>query len=665
MRICNVHIKNFRCIFDENIEFENLATLVGPNGSGKSAVLRAIDLFYQTKSTVTEDDYYNKDMSQAIEIAVTLKDLSEEEKGLFQKYVRDNMLTVTNIIQSGVEKYHGTIFQNPDFAEVRKGPRRSDIQDAYRKLLTREEYSVLPKVRSADDAENEMQKWELEHPKKCEWIRDEGQFFGFRQVGQAHLERYSRFIFVPAVRDAEQDALDRSGSAMYELMELLVRSVMAQEERFKEFKNRVQDEYKELISPEAIPQLESLGDRLTDSLRCYVPSASVRLSWETAESVNIPMPKADVKLEEDGFPSPVDKVGHGLQRAFILSMLQSLVAVQYQYQEQVGELGSSEESDEQIESSIGKLPDLILAIEEPELYQHPNRQRYLSKILSGLSEGGIAGVAERTQVIYSTHSPLFVDLFRFDSIRRLTKRPNSGVVTLPMITQIARTNMESIAKKLEAVQDERPERPFTSESLKARMVAIMTPWVNEGFFADVLVLVEGEDDRSAILGAARMMGFDFEGEGIAVIPCDGKASIDRPFLVFSELGIPTYLVFDGDGHEEEGKRGEKTNRILQRLLGVSNVRDVPRTEITERYATFETELDRFLRGRVGEEIYTKISLKFIRDYGYSGLNQCKKSPTFVQSILEEAKKGGITISELVEIVKNIKALSAKRRTADE
>ncbi|GAI99829.1 unnamed protein product, partial [marine sediment metagenome] len=70
------------------------------------------------------------------------------------------------------------------------------------------------------------------------------------------------------------------------------------------------------------------------------------------------------------------------------------------------------------------------------------------------------------------------------------------------------------------------------ESLKARMVAIMTPWINEGYFADVAVLVEGEDDRSAIIGTALSMGIDLEAEGIAIIPCGGKENIDRPFLVF-------------------------------------------------------------------------------------------------------------------------------------
>jgi predicted ATP-dependent endonuclease of OLD family len=419
----------------------------------------------------------------------------------------------------------------------------------------------------------------------------------------------------------------------------------------------VQEEYAGLITPEAVPELDELAGTLSENLRYYVPSANVRLNWRAAEAVSVPLPRADARLEEDGYEAPVDKVGHGLQRAFILSVLQTLVGLEYQHQ--ISRSGDDTASEGEEGDQGGMLPDLIIAIEEPELYQHPNRQRHLSQILLRLSEGTIPGVAERTQVIYSTHSPLFVDLSRFDSIRRLTKRPNQANRGWPMITQLARTDMASIARKLEGAQDEAPAVPFGGESLKARMVAIMTPWVNEGFFADVLVLVEGEDDRSAILGAANMVGFDLQAEGIGVIPCGGKASIDRPFLVFSELGIPVYVVFDGDGDKEETKRGEKANRILERLLGMSEIRNVPRTQVTATYATFETNLDRFLREKAGEEIYTNIARRFIRSYGYYDLDQCKKSPAFIADVLWETSKAGITINELEEIVKSIRELSRK------
>ena len=53
----------------------------------------------------------------------------------------------------------------------------------------------------------------------------------------------------------------------------------------------------------------------------------------------------------------------------------------------------------------------------------------------------------------------------------------------------------------------------------------MTPWMSEGFFADVAVLVEGEDDRAAILGVAKSKGIDLESSGIAVIPAAEKPAL--------------------------------------------------------------------------------------------------------------------------------------------
>ena len=83
------------------------------------------------------------------------------------------------------------------------------------------------------------------------------------------------------------------------------------------------------------------------------------------------MPRAVVKLVEDGYSSEVQRTGSGLQRAFILTMLQHLVLAQSVPAEPQG--GQDVENAKQ---RLGfKLSNLILCIEEPELYQHPNRQR--------------------------------------------------------------------------------------------------------------------------------------------------------------------------------------------------------------------------------------------------------------------------------------------------
>ena len=147
-----------------------------------------------------------------------------------------------------------------------------------------------------------------------------------------------------------------------------------------------------------------------------------------------------------------------------------------------------------------ELPTLILAIEEPELYQHPARQRHFANVLLKLAGDKIVGVARRTQVLYCTHSPLFVGLDRFDEIR-LLRKISSEEINRPKMTKVSSATLTQVAEKIWEAWG-RPSSRFTADTLRPRLHSILTPWMNEGFFADVVVLVEGEDDRVAIAAVA-------------------------------------------------------------------------------------------------------------------------------------------------------------------
>jgi hypothetical protein len=144
-----------------------------------------------------------------------------------------------------------------------------------------------------------------------------------------------------------------------------------------------------------------------------------------------------------------------------------------------------------------QLPGLVLAIEEPELYQHPSRQRHMASVLLQLAQGSIPGVDKRTQVIYSTHAPLFVGLDRFEQIRLLRKE--NADPGKPKVTRVAKAELGCVAEEIWKACGQQGEK-HTADTLRPRLQAVMTPWINVGFFADVAVLVEGEDDRAAILG---------------------------------------------------------------------------------------------------------------------------------------------------------------------
>ena len=382
MQIKEVHVKNFRSILDESLPCDSLTALVGRNGSGKSSFLNAIDFFYNPSARITTEDYYSEDTNQTIEIAVTFTSLSFDEKDFFSAYIDKDTLTVVRVFSETLGKKSGTYFgvrlQNPDFVCIRNAGGKMDIRRKYHEVRSIPKYSSLPSVNSADAAHGALAAWENQNPEQCSPLRDDGQFFGFAQVAQGYLGRYTRLIHIPAVRDAQEDATDNRGSPVTEIMDLVVRNALANREDLAEFKQSTQDRYREIMDPKELTELKDLERGLSDTLQFYVPDASVLLRWFEFADISIPMPQTQVKLREDGYESTVERTGHGLQRAFILTMLQHLVAARGA---EVAPEDPNSVGEDSPDTGIPRLPNLVLAIEEPELYQHPSRQRHLASVL--------------------------------------------------------------------------------------------------------------------------------------------------------------------------------------------------------------------------------------------------------------------------------------------
>ncbi len=647
MIIKALHVRNFRSILDEKIDCDNLTVLVGRNGTGKSSFLRAMEMFYDPKATVSAEDFYAEDTSKDIEIAVTFTALGSEETSLFAPYLDGNDLTIARVCSLSAKKqgtYHGMKLQNPDFAGIRNAGGKTDIRNTYGEVRNTAKYSSLPTVRNADQVEGELKKWEAANPGSCTRMRDDGQFFGFTEVGQGYLGRHTRFIHIPAVRDASDDATESRGSCVTEIMDLVVRRTLASRKDFVALKEDSQKKYREIMDPAKLTELSGLQTQLSDTLRYYAPEANVSLEWAKLVDIDFPLPKAEVKLHEDGYKGSVQRTGHGLQRAFILTMLQHLVAAK----------GIEAAGEEVIPGqSEPRLPGLVLAIEEPELYQHPSRQRHMAAILLKLARGAIPGVAKKTQVLYSTHSPLFVGLDWFEQIRLLRKADDAA--GKPRVTKAVKAELDAVAEEL-WVAGGSPGDKYSGDTLRPRLQAVMTPWVNEGFFADVAVLVEGEDDRAAILGLAISMGRDFDSDGICVIPCIGKNNLDRPFVILRHLGIPVYIIWDGD-YGEAGAKAEDNRRLL-RLVGQPE-EDWP-CGVTDRHACFKSELETTLAEEIGKDLFGGLLSEAQGDLGIPKKKDALKHPVVLQRVVEKASAEGKTSATLKGIVEKIVALKPQR-----
>lgn len=649
----SIRVRNFRSILDETLYFESLTALVGSNGSGKSSFLRGLHLFYEPSPRIEIEDFYNRDTTAEIIITVTFRDLSPEAQVQFSSYVQGDKLTVERVFvwDSGkvAWKYHGSTLQNPAFQEIRDAlaikDRGKSAREAYERVRTQADFSSLPPWSTLGALPDNLKQWEAGHPDRCTRQRDDGQFFGFREVAQGYLGRFTRFLFIPAVRDASDDSAEGRGSVLTELMDLAVRNALSANDDLVSFKKGIQERYSEIIDPASRAELTTLADRMTKTLKTFVPDSDVRvdLQWLPSPEINIPLPQADVRIIEDGYSSAVSRTGHGLQRAFILTILQHFALAQ-----SARTSGGASEEQNQTKQEV-RLPNLVLAIEEPELYQHPNRQRHLAKILSQLASGKIPGVAERTQVVYSTHSPLFVGIDRVDQIRLLRK--TSHTPDKPKVTRVISTNLDKVAETIWEA-DGKPSQQYTGETLLPRLQTIMTPWMSEGFFAEIVVLVEGEDDRAAILGVATAMGYDLESNGISVIPCIGKSSLDRPATLFRHLGIPVYVVWDSDKGEKKAK--PEDNHRLLRLMG-QPAEDWP-CQVSEQFACFECDLERTLQDEIGNAEFEQWLQECQESFCIPERRHAIKNPVVVAEVIRIAQQHGRSSVTLENIVNKILAM---------
>ena len=115
---------------------------------------------------------------------------------------------------------------------------------------------------------------------------------------------------------------------------------------------------------------------------------------------------------------------------------------------------------------------------------------------------------------------------------------------------------------------------------------------SEAMFARKVVLVEGESEVLILPYLFKLLGYDPVLEGVTIVRCGGKSEIDRFYRLYSEFGIPCYIIFDGDyqnkGKDDEASTIEKNHGIL-RLFDVED--DFPNNTVTDDYLGFKYRLE--------------------------------------------------------------------------
>jgi predicted ATP-dependent endonuclease of OLD family len=383
-----------------------------------------------------------------------------------------------------------------------------------------------------------LRDFEGAHPELMELNRSSDQFYGFTR-GENILQKYIQWVFVPAVKDASSENLEGKKNALRILLERTVRSKIKFDAALREIKSQAEEKYKSLLTANQAA-LNSLSSSLTQRIQEWAhPAASLSVRWddEASRYVTVSEPLARVLGKEAEFEGDLSRFGHGFQRSYLLALLQ--------------ELASCPDSGQ---------PNLILACEEPELHQHPPQARHLTSVLQALSVSG-------TQVIVATHSPLFVSGRGFEDIRLVRKEQGKNTAS------VRGTSFQEISN---FVAEVRGERPHAHEGIALKVHQALQPHINEMFFTDVLILVEGLEDAAYIQTYVTLMDKwdDFRRLGCHIIPAGGKSHMIQPLAIAKKLCIPTFVIFDSDRHrpDKNGSRRkhEIDNVAILRLCAVAD-----------------------------------------------------------------------------------------------
>jgi putative ATP-dependent endonuclease of OLD family len=555
MKIKWVHIKNFRSCKDVRIECGPMHALVGANNAGKSSILRAFDFLFNPSITkVDEEIFWNNDTSLEIRIEALFDNLTEEEKEKLEGYLQsDGTFHMARSAKMGIPTEEAG---EPDATDQGK----ILISQHFCKNMPKIEWLCQSKIngKAIDEWWKNKEKLLVNgnsfaafvgdtKPNVTTWKAKAEEFASnflegddYENVWADNPRGYAgvlkgtlpHFILVRAVRDVTDEAKVTKSNPLGRLLYAIIEGVTEAQrgsidQALKDMSRMLNREG----GAERLPGIIETEDRLNTILKEYMDcELEIEFQPPTLEVI-LTTPKL---FANDGFRNIIENKGHGLQRAIIFSIIRC-------YSELVTGRGEH------------KKRTLIFAVEEPELYMHPQAQRTLRRVFKRITLNG-------DQVIFSTHSALLLDVTDFDEIIRVEAIQSTLNGAKTVHTRIWKLTMDAMIRDLIA---RHPTVKATAESIRELYANAYHPLRAEGFFAKKIILVEGATEQYALPIYAEAAGYPLDNLNISVVDCGGKGPMDRLFRIFNELGIPCYMLFDYDKNNPDKEVIAKSKELLQ------------------------------------------------------------------------------------------------------
>jgi len=639
MRLKSVRIQNFRSFEDETVEFGDYTCLVGPNGAGKSNVFHALNVLFRDTQTpgldpasLKDEDFHGRNTGEPVQITVTFTDLSEDAQNDFQHYYRQGQLMVSAVAEfdsdagtaevkqygqrMGIERFR------PFFEALDDGKLVPELKAIYAEI--KKDFWELPAPGTKPQMTEALRGYEESHSEECRSIPSEDQFYGFSR-GRNLLDKYIEWAYVPAVKEPSTEDHEDRNTVIGRLLARTVREKISFDREIDKIRSDAGSRYEDLLE-KSQDALTDISNTLTARLREWAhPDAALRLEWDQdrEKAVQVLPPFAKAMPGEPGFEGDLSRFGHGLQRAYLLALLHELSG-----------------------SDATGGPTLILACEEPELYQHPPQARYLYNVLLELA-------GENAQVMVCTHSPYFVSGEEFESVRLVRKVDGRSTV--------CRATSEQVTDKLEQAGAKAAPKP---SGALAKIHQALQPELSEMFFAAKVVFVEGLEDVAYITTYLELLGLwdKYRRPGCHIIPVHRKSAMVQPLSIAQCLQIPAFAVFDADGHKPDrnGSREKhrKDNLEILKLCKLENPDPFPDAPVwDESCVMWDSEIEKVVEDEIGKEEWEHFRAQADVEFGHTA--DLRKNALHIARSLELAWKAGKKSASLQRVCEKIIAFGEK------
>ncbi|MDD5129723.1 MAG: AAA family ATPase [Candidatus Omnitrophica bacterium] len=541
MKLRKVEIHKFKSIDSIEIEIDSLAMFIGENNAGKSNILRAIELFYQDSvKGINEEYFYFKKNNEPITIILTFDRLTEydEKQKYLKHWIYDHAIRVKKVVEynNQSEKYETTFYgwqakprelhfdlsrfdeYKGDIAKIVKDKNLPDYFKTDKGTVTQASYKEGV-MKCIEDG-----KVEFGDP---DWIKNPA---GLKEV---FADLLPKFYLVPAVKDACDESKTTQQTVLGKLVTDLTNRIVLKNPKFEEVKNQLEGLKKYLNKSgtgddsDRLQEIKDFESTITGIISESMPGTKVGIEIVTPELVDL---FKDVNITlDDALPTSIDSKGHGLQRALILAYIRA-------YAKTVSTVIVEEDQPEAL------VKNFILAIEEPELYLHPNGQRKMIEVLRN--------IATTDQILACTHSNFFVDMFEYKNIVIVGREEKGPTNTFQFVGDIfaAETTQEN----------NRLKKVF-------RYLSLFDLSRSEMFFSKKVVLVEGDTEKFivpfwATKFTVKDKKYDFVAKNICVVECGGKTNIHIFMRVLNKFKVPYVAIHDIDPINFPENKPNKTDK---------------------------------------------------------------------------------------------------------